>query len=151
LKSSSQRVLADSDDVTEIINYTRSNYATPNEAYFGAAEDMNVVYLHLKSIQTFLLNYELNGEEVTPFLNSMIEDQNTAYFDNFFHQTAQGKTSDAEFMLENSLYGLPTGSAFITQGQNTYQSAPAILKDKGYESAVFHGNNATFWNRSEIY
>lgn len=151
LKSSSQRVLADSDDVTEIINYTRSNYATPNEAYFGAAEDMNVVYLHLESFQTFLMNYELNGEEVTPFLNSMIEDQNTAYFDNFFHQTAQGKTSDAEFMLENSLYGLPTGSAFITQGQNTYQSAPAILKDKGYESAVFHGNNATFWNRSEIY
>ena len=151
LKSSSQRVLADSDDVTEIINYTKSNHAAPNEDYFGAAEDMNVVYLHLESFQTFLMNYELNGEEVTPFLNSMIEDQNTAYFDNFFHQTAQGKTSDAEFMLENSLYGLPTGSAFITQGQNTYQSAPAILKDKGYESAVFHGNNATFWNRSEIY
>lgn len=151
LKSSSQRVMADSDDVTEIINYTKSNHAAPNEAYFGAAEGMNVVYLHLESFQTFLMNYELNGEEVTPFLNSMIEDQNTAYFDNFFHQTAQGKTSDAEFMLENSLYGLPTGSAFITQGQNTYQSAPAILKEKGYESAVFHGNNATFWNRSEIY
>lgn len=151
LKSSSQRVLADSDDVTEIINYTKSNHAVPNEDYFGIAEDMNVVYLHLESFQTFLMNYELNGEEVTPFLNSMIRDQNTAYFDNFFHQTAQGKTSDAEFMLENSLYGLPTGSAFITQGQNTYQSAPAILKDKGYESAVFHGNNATFWNRSEIY
>src|SRR5690606_2479475 len=42
-------------------------------------------------------------------------------------------------------------SAYITKGQNTYQAAPAILKDKGYESAVFHGNNATFWNRSEVY
>lgn len=151
LKSSSQRVMADSDDVTEILNYTKSNYASPNEEYFGAAEGMNVVYLHLESFQTFLMNYELNGEEVTPFLNSMIEEKNTLYFDNFFHQTAQGKTSDAEFMLENSLFGLPKGSAYITKGQNTYQAAPAILKDKGYESAVFHGNNATFWNRSEIY
>ncbi|CEG23744.1 Lipoteichoic acid synthase 1 [Planococcus massiliensis] len=151
LKSSSQRVMADSDDVTEILNYTKSNYASPNEEYFGAAEGMNVVYLHLESFQSFLMNYELNGEEVTPFLNSMIEEKNTLYFDNFFHQTAQGKTSDAEFMLENSLFGLPKGSAYITKGQNTYQAAPAILKDKGYESAVFHGNNATFWNRSEIY
>ena len=151
LKSSSQRVLADSDDITEVLNYTKSNSTPPNEAYFGAAEGMNVIYLHLESFQTFLMNYELNGEEVTPFLNSLIKDQNTLYFDNFFHQTAQGKTSDAEFMLENSLFGLPKGSAFITKGQNTYQAAPAILKDKGYESAVFHGNNATFWNRSEIY
>ncbi|TWT01531.1 LTA synthase family protein [Planomicrobium sp. CPCC 101079] len=151
LKSSSQRVMADSDDTTEVLNYTKSNYADANEAYFGAAEGMNVVYLHLESFQTFLMNYELNGEEVTPFLNSMIEDENTMYFDNFFHQTAQGKTADAEFMLENSLFGLPKGSAYITKGKNTYQAAPAILKDKGYESAVFHGNNATFWNRSEIY
>ncbi len=151
LKASSQRVLADSDDNTEVLNYTKSNYATPNEEYFGAAEGMNVVYLHLESFQTFLMNYELHGEEVTPFLNSMINDQNTQYFDNFFHQTAQGKTADAEFMLDNSLYGLPKGAAFITKGQNTYQAAPAILKDKGYTSAVFHGNNGTFWNRSEIY
>ena len=151
VKSSSQRVLADSDDGTEVLNYTKSNYASPNEAYFGAAEGMNVVYLHLESFQTFLMDYELNGEEVTPFLNSLIDNQGTLYFDNFFHQTAQGKTSDAEFMLENSLFGLPKGSAFITKGQNTYQAAPAILKDKGYTSAVFHGNNGTFWNRSEIY
>lgn len=151
LESSTQRVLADSDDGAEAVNYTKSNYAAPNEAYFGAAEGMNVVYLHLESFQSFLMNYELNGEEVTPFLNSMMKDQNTMYFDNFFHQTAQGKTSDAEFMLENSLYGLPKGSAFITKGQNTYQAAPALLKDKGYTSAVFHGNNGTFWNRSEIY
>ncbi|ETP70412.1 glycerol phosphate lipoteichoic acid synthase [Planococcus glaciei CHR43] len=151
LKSSSQRVLADSDDGTEVVNYTKSNYASPNEAYFGAAEGMNVVYLHLESFQTFLMDYKLNGEEVTPFLNSLIGEENTMYFDNFFHQTAQGKTSDAEFMLENSLFGLPKGSAFITKGQNTYQAAPALLKDKGYTSAVFHGNNGTFWNRSEIY
>lgn len=150
-KSSSQRVLADSDDNTEVLNYTKSNFAEPNEEFFGVAEGMNVVYLHLESFQSFLMNYELDGEEVTPFLNSLIDDQNTMYFDNFFHQTAQGKTSDAEFMLENSLFGLPKGSAFITKGRNTYQAAPAILKDKGYTSAVFHGNNGTFWNRSEIY
>ncbi|MGE7022107.1 LTA synthase family protein [Solibacillus cecembensis] len=151
LKASSQRVLADSSDITEVVNYTKSTYANPNEEYFGTAQGMNVIYLHLESFQKFLIDYKLNGEEVTPFLNSLAKDKNTMYFDNFFHQTAQGKTSDAEFMLENSLFGLPTGSAYITKAQNTYQAAPSILKDYGYTSAVFHGNNGSFWNRDEIY
>jgi lipoteichoic acid synthase len=150
-KASAQRVMANSDDMTEVINYTKSNYAEPNPAYFGAGKGMNVIYLHLESMQNFLINYKLNGEEVTPFLNSLTKDQNTLYFDNFFHQTAQGKTSDAEFILENSLYGLPQGSAFTTKGLNTYQAAPAILGQQGYSSAVFHGNSGSFWNRDEIY
>ncbi|WP_153721103.1 LTA synthase family protein [Sporosarcina cascadiensis] len=151
MAASSQRALADSSDSTDVINYTHANYAEPNGKYFGAAKGMNVIYLHLESFQNFLIDYKLNGEEVTPFLNSLTKDQNTMYFDNFFHQTGQGKTSDAEFMLENSLFGLPQGSAFITKAQNTYQSAPAILKDFGYTSAVFHGNNGSFWNRNAMY
>jgi lipoteichoic acid synthase len=150
-KASAQRVLADSNDITEVINFTKSNYAEPNPAYFGAAKGKNVIYLHLESMQNFLINYKLHGEEVTPFLNSLVNEKHTMYFDNFFHQTAQGKTSDAEFMLENSLYGLPQGSAFTTKGLNTYQAAPAILGQQGYTSAVFHGNSGTFWNRNEIY
>lgn len=149
--ASAQRVMADGDDVTEVINYTKSNYAEPNSAYFGIGKGMNVIYLHLESMQNFLINYQLHGEEVTPFLNSLVNDQHTMYFDNFFHQTAQGKTADAEFMLENSLFGLPQGSAFTTKGLNTYQAAPAILGQQGYTSAVFHGNSGSFWNRNEIY
>ncbi|QFF99907.1 LTA synthase family protein [Psychrobacillus glaciei] len=151
MKASSLRALADSSDITEVNNYIQSNYANPNPNYFGKAKGMNVIYLHLESFQNFLINYKLNGEEVTPFLNSLTKDRNTMYFDNFFHQTGQGKTSDAEFMLENSIFGLPQGSAFITKAQNTFQAAPSILKDYGYSSAVFHGNNGSFWNRNEIY
>ena len=150
-RASAQRVLADSNDITEVVNFTGSNHAKPNAEYFGKAEGMNVILIHLESIQEFLIDYELNGEEVTPFLNSLTEDKNMMYFDNFFHQTAQGKTSDAEFILSNSLYGLPQGSAFTMKGTNTYQAAPAILGQEGYTSAVFHPNTGSFWNRNEIY
>ncbi|WP_299088474.1 LTA synthase family protein [uncultured Metabacillus sp.] len=149
--ASAQRAMADSDDITEVTNYTNAIYAEPNPKYFGVAKDRNVIYIHLESLQEFIIDYKLNGEEVTPFLNSMTRDKNTFYFDNFFHQTGQGKTADAEFMLENSLFGLPQGSAFSTKGRNTYQAAPAILGQNGYTSAVFHGNTKTFWNRNEIY
>lgn len=150
-KATAQRAMANSNDVTEILNYTKSNYAEPNPQYYGIGKGMNIIYLHLESFQNFLINYKLHGEEVTPFLNSLTKDKNTVYFDNFFHQTAHGKTSDAEFMLENSLYGLPQGSAYMTKGLNTYEAAPAILGQQGYASAVFHGNAGSFWNRDEIY
>ncbi|MBT2694050.1 LTA synthase family protein [Bacillus sp. ISL-55] len=151
-KAHAQRALADSNDSTEIINFTKSNHAEPNPKYFGAGKGKNIIYVHMESIQNFLIDYKLHGEEVTPFLNSLTNEKNTLYFDNFFHQTAQGKTADAEFLVANSLYGLPQGSAFTTKGLNTYQAAPAILSQKqGYTSAVFHGNTGSFWNRDEIY
>lgn len=150
-RSSAQRVMADSSDITTVENYTLSKNTEKNPDYFGAAKGMNVIYISMESFQNFLIGYKLDGEEVTPFLNSLAKDPNTIYFPNFFHQTAQGKTSDAEFLMENSLYPLPQGSVFTTKAQNTFQGLPAILKDKGYYSAVFHGNYKSFWNREEMY
>ncbi|MDP4086818.1 MAG: LTA synthase family protein [Bacillota bacterium] len=151
IKSSSQRAFADSSDITDVENYRKANYTPPNSKYFGKAKGMNVIYVSLESFQNFMIDYKLNGQEVTPFLNSLAHDNNTFYFDNFYHQTGQGKTSDAEFLMENSLYPMAQGAVFINKAQNTYQAAPAILKGYGYSSAVFHGNYKTFWNRNVMY
>ncbi|MCR2821568.1 LTA synthase family protein [Lederbergia panacisoli] len=150
-RSSIQRTFASSDDLTEIENNIKANFAKPNTDYFGKAKGMNVIYISLESLQSFIIDYKLDGQEVTPFLNSLARTGEAYYFDNFFHQTGQGKTSDAEFMMENSLYPLSQGSVFINKAQNTYQSGSAIMKPMGYTSATFHGNYKTFWNRNEMY
>ncbi|MDY0395225.1 LTA synthase family protein [Virgibacillus halophilus] len=154
VKSSSQRVFADSSDITEVENYTKNKYAEPDPELFGKAKGKNIIKIHLESFQSFLIDFKLHGEEVTPFLNSLVhdKDQNFTYFDNFFHQTEQGKTADAELIMDNSLYGLPQGSAFVTKGKNTYQALPAILNERDdYTSAVLHGDYKSFWNRDTIY
>ncbi|RKJ10879.1 glycerol phosphate lipoteichoic acid synthase, partial [Butyricicoccus sp. 1XD8-22] len=148
---SKQRVMASSDDMTEVENYTKAKYAQPNPEYFGKAKGKNIIKIHLESFQTFLIDYKLHGEEVTPFLNSLVRDSDYTYFDNFFHQTEQGKTADAELIMDNSLYGLPQGSAFVMKGNNTYQALPAILHQQGYSTSVLHGDYKSFWNRDEIY
>lgn len=154
LKSSSERVLADSNDVTEVKEYLDEKYAAPNDELFGVAKGKNVIKIHLESFQSFLIDYELHGEEVTPFINSLVHDseENYTYFENFFHQTEQGKTADAELIVNNSLYGLPQGAAFVTRGKNTYQTLPAIMnQEQDYTSAILHGDGKSFWNRDEIY
>lgn len=151
IHSSSQRAMADNNDVIDVENHIKANYADPNPEFFGAAKGRNVIYISLESLQTFLIDYKINGMEVTPFLNSLTRDGQTFYFDNIFHQTGQGKTSDSEFLIENSLYPISQGAVFITKAQNTFHAAPAILKSHNYYSAVFHGNYKTFWNRNEMY
>ncbi|MCF6409377.1 LTA synthase family protein [Pseudalkalibacillus salsuginis] len=150
-KSSTQRAMASSDDLSEAKEFIEANQTRPNEEYFGAAKDMNVIYISLESLQTFVIGEEVNGQEVTPFLNQLTNDPNTFYFDNFFHQVGQGKTSDAEFMIANSLFPLPSGAVSMEKAQNTYQAQPAILKQHGYTTSSFHGNTKTFWNRDHIY
>ena len=113
----------------------------------------NIIVLHLESFQQWLIDYKVDGKEVTPTINSLYHSSNTLAFDNFFNQVGQGKTSDAELMLEASLFGLPEGSAMSTNGTtNTFQAAPAILDQKlGYSSASFHGDVPSFWNRDNAY
>lgn len=119
----------------------------------GLLRVKNVIIIHLESFQQFLINKKINGQEVTPFLNKLYGSKSSYAFSNFFHQVGQGKTSDAENMLETSTYGLPQGSLFAQLGSdNTFQAAPAILNQRrGYTSAVFHGNIASFWNRNNVY
>lgn len=154
LQTSTHRVLADSNEVTEVENYTKNKFAEPNKELFGVGEGKNIIKIHLESFQSFLIDFELHGEEVTPFINSIVnnEKEDFTYYDNFFHQTEQGKTADAELILDTSLFGLPQGAAFVTKGSNTYQSLPAILNQtQDYTSAVLHGDGKSFWNRDEIY
>src|SRR5699024_239459 len=115
--------------IIEVESYTDKKYAEPHAKYFGKSKGTNIIKNHSESFQSFLIDYTLHGEAVTSFLNSLVhnESKNFTYFDNFFHQTAQGKTADAELLMDNSLYGTPQGAAFVTKGSNTYQALPAIL------------------------
>lgn len=140
-------------DMDDVLNYVNDNYAKPDPKYFGKANKKNIIIIHLESFQQFLIGMKVNDQEVTPFLSSLYNDNNTMSFDNFYHEVGQGRTSDAETMLESGLFGLSSGSFFSSMGpSNTFQSAPAILaQKKNYTSAVFHGNIGSFWSRNLVY
>ena len=143
---------ASAKDITPVQRFIKKNYASPNIEYYGKAKGKNIIIIHLESFQQFLIDYKVNGQEVTPNLNKLYHAQDTLAFDNFFHQVGQGKTADAELMLENSLFGLPEGSAMVTDGTtNTFQSAPSMLHQRVYTTASFHGDVPSFWNRDNAY
>lgn len=150
-KSHAQRVLADGSDLSDVTNYVKSNQGENNPKTFGVAKKRNVIIVSLESTQNFVINNKVNGQEITPFLNKLSKDKDTFYFDNFYHQTGLGKTSDAEFIIENSLYGTGRGAVFFTNSGNTYNSMAEKLNGNGYYTSVLHANNKSFWNRDIMY
>lgn len=116
-KVKTQRVLADGNELPAIQAYIEEEIRSDhNSRLFGVAEGKNIIFISAESIQSFVINNEVNGEVITPFLNSLIDDKSTYYFENFYHQTMQGKTSDSEFLVENSLYPASRGAVFFTHG-----------------------------------
>jgi len=139
-------------DLAKVKKFVATQKLPDNIQYYGTQKGKNVFMIHLESFQQFLIDYKVDGQEVTPNLNKFYHDQNTLSFDNFYNQVGQGKTSDAEMMQENSLFGLATGSAMVKYGtNNTFESLPAILGQRGYTTAAFHGDVASFWNRDNTY
>lgn len=135
----------------EIIEELKGITPLPEEEikYFGAAEGKNIIAIQLEAFQDFTVNLEVNGQPVTPFLNSLIHE--SIYFPNIYQQIGPGNTSDAEFILNTSLY--PSGMTATTEtyGNRIIPSFPKLLKQQGYTSYTFHANDVTFWNRDELY
>ncbi|MFA9557504.1 LTA synthase family protein [Evansella sp. AB-rgal1] len=147
-----QRVFASVDELDEITEFMDEETIVDQDdtfELFGAGKGKNVILISAESVQNFVINNTVNGEEITPFLNELIKD--SFYFEEFYHQTAQGKTADAEFLVDNSLYPLSRGSVFFTHATNEYYSLPEIMVEHGYFTASLHANKGSFWNRDLMY
>ncbi|WP_416147851.1 LTA synthase family protein [Salipaludibacillus sp. HK11] len=149
LTTNSQTVFADKDDWETIQEHVDEYAVDPNSEMTGIAEDMNVVTISMESVESFVINETVNGEEITPFLNELIDE--SFYFDNLYDQAGQGKTSDTEFMMNNSLYPLGRGAVFHTHDENQLTPLPRALQEKGYKTSAYHANDITFYNRDVMY
>lgn len=122
---------------------------TESEPLFGAYKGKNVLVVQAEAFQTFLINQKIGGEEITPNLNKLIAQ--SAYFPNFYHQTANGRTSDADFATSCSYHPVSSGSVFIRFAGHEFECLPQVLKDEGYGATVHHAYDGSFWNRNNMY
>lgn len=88
-KTKTKRVFADGNELPEIEQieqFMNDKLRTSEKTdLFGVSEDRNIILISAESIQSFVVDNEVNGEVVTPFLNDLIKNEHTYYFDNFYH------------------------------------------------------------------
>lgn len=119
--------------------------------YFGIAENKkNVIVVQIESLQNAMVNAFYNGQEITPNINKIIN-QDSIYFSNYYQMIGKGNTSDAEFTTLNSLYAITSGNTYNVYEKNSFYGLPWIMRDHGYSASSYHGYEASFWNRVNIY
>ncbi|WP_195571640.1 LTA synthase family protein [Paenibacillus sp. 1001270B_150601_E10] len=119
------------------------------KATFGKYKGSNVIMVQVEALENIVIGNKLNGQEITPHLNQLLKE--SLYFNRFYHQTGQGRTSDADFSVQSSLHPLPAGSVFTRYPKHQYDVLPTILKENHYTTGAYHAYEAGFWNRNIVY
>lgn len=143
--------MIDSKDITQqVINETKGITEPVSPKYWAAAQGKNLIVVQMESFQNFLLGLSIDGQEVTPNLNKLLKSEH--YFKHFYTNAGQGTTSDAEFVVNTSLYvpqhEVATSSNYMDK---ELPSLPKLMKASSYNTATFHTNSVEFWNRSTLY
>lgn len=135
-----------------VVDEMRSDYRDSLSGnYFGlAADKRNVYVVQIESLQNALIGKYYNGQEITPNINKLLK-EDSIYFDHYYQMIGKGNTSDAEFTTLNSLYAITTGNTYNVYENNNFYGMPWILRENGYSATSYHGFEASFWNRENIY
>ena len=137
------------DALIEFNEYFDAKEKTAENEYTGILQGKNIVFVHMESMQTFLMDLEFNGAEVTPNLNRLASEG--MFFSNFYPQVSVGTSSDTEFTLLTGLMPAASGAVFTNYYDREYFTIPKYLSDIGYYTFSMHGNLSSMWNRDRVH
>ncbi|CUH93649.1 LTA synthase family protein [Herbinix luporum] len=137
------------EEILEVVaENTQEEPKTPR--YYQVGKGKNLIVIQLEAFQDFVINAYYNGQEITPNLNRLLEND-TLYFDRYYSNTGKGNTADAEFSSLNSLYPLIDGEIYRLYEDNTFRGLPWLMREQGYRAFAVHGFEGEFWNREYAY
>ncbi|MHC4755294.1 MAG: LTA synthase family protein [Planctomycetota bacterium] len=122
---------------------------TPPGPLRGVARGKNAIILQVESLHAFAVGLTIGGQDVTPNLNRLISE--SILFTNFYDQTGQGLTADADLLGNCSLLPMARGAVYFNYANNDFYCIPQLLEDHDYTAVALQGMQADFWNYSAIY
>lgn len=115
----------------------------------AVAPNANVVVIQIEAMQSWVVDAEIDGQRVMPFLHAAEAD--ALHFTHVYDQTAQGRTSDAEYLLVQSSHPLRTGALSFLRADNRFDTIAHRLADAGWTTLSAHPYARGFWNRAVIH
>ena len=107
----------------------------------------NFIFIQFESLDDWILDYQFNGKLIAPFLSEL--KRHSLYFENFSSPASSRGSSDTERM---SLTGLLPPYFFKRMNiKESYHSLVDALNEEGYQTASFHNNNATYFDRDQLH
>lgn len=114
--------------------------------FAGTARGRRIVFVQLEAITHWVLDLEVDGEPVMPFLSALAK--RGLSWDFVMDVTSIGRTSDAEFAVMTGLLPDTSRPNSFTHADRAHAYLPRTLRDLGYRTSSYHGYKKSFWNRT---
>ena len=112
-------------------------------------DNPNIIYIQVEALDSSIVDYAFEGEEVMPFLKSLSE--KSIYYPYTLSYHSAGGTSDSEFATINSLEPFDFFPSLKIANYDFFNSYVSKLQKAKYDTSVFHGNYSKFFSRDEVY
>lgn len=117
----------------------------PDNQYAGMFKGKNLIVIQVESLENFVINEKINGQEITPNLNKLLK--NSLYFNNYRENVYNGTSSDSDLLTNAGVYPVREGSMFFRYPNNQYKaSLPKLLEGMGYSTTAIHPDKGSYWN-----
>jgi lipoteichoic acid synthase len=138
------------DDKKSIENWFNDNKEDiPDNEYKGMLKGKNVIALQVESLENFVINQKVYGQEITPNLNKLLA--NSLYFNNIYEQNNNGTSSDCDLLVNASVLPIREGATVFSYPWTKYDSLQNILEGKGYTTMSTHAELPGNWNWTEMH
>ncbi|MDU4952642.1 MULTISPECIES: LTA synthase family protein [Clostridium] len=133
------------DDMKAIDEWYKENDENlPDNKYKGILKGKNVIFLQVESLESFVINETVDGQEITPNINKMLN--NSYYFNNIYDNVNNGTSADGDLISNTSLYPVRQGATYFRYAFNKYNSLANILESENYKTISVHPERSGNWN-----
>lgn len=138
------------DDKNNIENWFNDNKENlPDNKYKGMLKGKNLIAIQVESLENFVINQKVYGQEITPNLNKLLS--KSMYFNNIYEQNNSGTSSDCDLLVNTSTFPVREGTTVYSYPWSKYNTLQELLKKRGYTSISTHAELPGSWNWAEMH
>jgi phosphoglycerol transferase MdoB-like AlkP superfamily enzyme len=109
----------------------------------------NLIILLCESLESWVLEQTVDGQELTPSLNKLLKEKGTLYAPHVLTQVKGGRSIDAQLMIDAGMLPITDGAYSIKYPYNHFYSLPKAMKAvHGGRSYLLTADKETTWNQS---
>ena len=125
----------------------------PMSAPTNTTTRTHCIVILAESLESWVLEQTVEGQELTPCLNRLLKDSTTIYAPYVVSQVKGGRSIDAQLMVNTGLLPIDNGVYSLKYPHSTYPSLARAMKQKYGTSAKAYtltGDKPMVWNQSVI-
>ncbi|MCM1331440.1 MAG: LTA synthase family protein [Bacteroides sp.] len=112
----------------------------------------NLVVILCESLESWVIQRDVNGTPITPYLNSLIADSTTLYAPHVLTQVAAGRSIDCQLLLNAGMLPMMQSVYSMKYPHSTYRTLTKAMKERDNDSRAYilTCDKPIVWNQEVI-